>query len=242
MAIKSGFFNSLTGDRKYDANDFSRLFDGIIADGVFPNVGGSLAVSADTPAASMGVNVASGRAYFMGHWIWNDDVLALLIDEAHPTLSRIDLVIVDVDQRDSVRDCTISILKGTAAVSPVAPTLYSDAERKQIALADITVGPGVTTIQTANIHTQIGTGTCPWVVGAVQNIDIDPQLVQWEAIFTSWFETLSVALEGDVAAQLTADVLALQTAVAALEAPATITSGTAAPSGGSDGDIYLRYV
>ena len=39
MAITSGFYNSVNGDRTYDADQFGSLFDGIIAPGVFPNVG-----------------------------------------------------------------------------------------------------------------------------------------------------------------------------------------------------------
>ena len=39
MAISSGFYNSVNGDRTYDADQFGSLFDGIIAPGVFPNVG-----------------------------------------------------------------------------------------------------------------------------------------------------------------------------------------------------------
>lgn len=39
MPINSGFYNSVNGDRVYDADQFGSLFDGIISDGVFPNVG-----------------------------------------------------------------------------------------------------------------------------------------------------------------------------------------------------------
>ena len=35
MAFKYGFYNSREHDRVYDAEDFSSMFDGIIADGIF---------------------------------------------------------------------------------------------------------------------------------------------------------------------------------------------------------------
>ena len=39
MPITSGFYNSVNGDRVYDADQFGSLFDGIISEGIFPNVG-----------------------------------------------------------------------------------------------------------------------------------------------------------------------------------------------------------
>ena len=39
MALTYGFYNSLNGDRKYNAMDISRLFDGLIKDGVFMSIG-----------------------------------------------------------------------------------------------------------------------------------------------------------------------------------------------------------
>ena len=35
MAIKYGFFNSVSGDRKYNADDISNYFLKLISDGVF---------------------------------------------------------------------------------------------------------------------------------------------------------------------------------------------------------------
>ena len=38
MSFKYGFYNSVNGDRRYDAVDFGRIFDGVINDGVFGTV------------------------------------------------------------------------------------------------------------------------------------------------------------------------------------------------------------
>ena len=46
MAVTSGFFNSLYGDRKYNAEQFSAMFDNLITDGVFSNVGNAFQVTA----------------------------------------------------------------------------------------------------------------------------------------------------------------------------------------------------
>ena len=47
MAFSYGFYNSLNGDRKYDSEDLSRMFDGIIYDGVIGAVGDTFAVKAN---------------------------------------------------------------------------------------------------------------------------------------------------------------------------------------------------
>ena len=42
MALTCGFYNSVDGDRKYDATQFASLFDGVITDGVVAAVATSL--------------------------------------------------------------------------------------------------------------------------------------------------------------------------------------------------------
>ena len=44
MTVYFGFYNSSGGDRAYDARDISRIFDGMIVDGVFATVGNNLMV------------------------------------------------------------------------------------------------------------------------------------------------------------------------------------------------------
>lgn len=39
MAVTSGFFNAVSGDRTYSAEQFGALFNGIITDGIFHAVG-----------------------------------------------------------------------------------------------------------------------------------------------------------------------------------------------------------
>ena len=39
MAVTSGFYNSINGDRTYNAEQMSAIFDGIINDGVLANIG-----------------------------------------------------------------------------------------------------------------------------------------------------------------------------------------------------------
>ena len=46
MSVTCGFYNSLNGDRKYNAIQMGRIFDGLIGDGVFATVGNAFVVKA----------------------------------------------------------------------------------------------------------------------------------------------------------------------------------------------------
>ena len=72
MSISYGFYNSINHDRKYNAEQISSIFDGIITDGVYHSIGNAFSV---TPGTDMSVNVASGRAWFNHTWTLNDAMI-----------------------------------------------------------------------------------------------------------------------------------------------------------------------
>ena len=69
MAITYGFFNSMGGDRTYNADQMSEYFSGLISDGVFENVGDALQV---IPGDGMTAKVKTGRAIIKCKWLEND--------------------------------------------------------------------------------------------------------------------------------------------------------------------------
>ena len=44
MAVSSGFFDSVNHDRLYNADQVSSMFDGLILDGVYENMGEAFAI------------------------------------------------------------------------------------------------------------------------------------------------------------------------------------------------------
>ena len=60
MGIRYGFFNSVNGDRKYNAEDMTKYFDKIISDGVFHDPANALNVTASI-TSSMTLSVLPGR-------------------------------------------------------------------------------------------------------------------------------------------------------------------------------------
>lgn len=199
MALTYGFYNSVAGDRSYNATQMSSLFDGIINDGVFMSIGDALVVSA---ASDMNVNVGIGRAWFNHTWTNNDAALSLTVEQAELVLNRIDTVVLEVNAGDDVRANSLKIIKGTPGSSPVAPTLSSSYPIYQHPLADIYVGAGVTSIVTANITNRVGTSDCPFITGILETINVDALLAQWDAEFDTWFATVQSILDSETAGNL----------------------------------------
>lgn len=146
--ITSSFFNSVAGDRKYDASKFAEYFASFIGNGVFPEPANGLQVEAQlTP--DMTVTVKAGKAWINGYIMVNDDDYILTIEPADGVLNRIDRVVARYDVVD--REIRIEVKKGTFASSPVAPTLQRDADAYELGIADILVSAGVVSIVTAKI-------------------------------------------------------------------------------------------
>lgn len=185
MSVTSGFFNALNGDRKYNAEEMSSIFDGIIEDGVLQHVGTAMVVTA---MDNMNVYVGIGRAWFNHTWTLNDSILPLEVTQAEVILNRYDAVVLDVDARTSVRANTIKIINGTPGSSPSKPEMLKDNDHWQYPLAYIYVAAGVTSIGQENITNCVGTSECPFVTAPLEKMDIDALIAKWEAQWNVWTE------------------------------------------------------
>lgn len=192
MSLTYGFYDSLNGDRKYNARQLASIFDGVISDGVFATYGGHFLVSA---VSGMNIKVASGRAWLNHTWTLNDVDYPLTVNTAEVVTNRIDTVIIEVDESQDKRQNQIKILKGSDADTPSAPTLTNNSTLHQYALADIYVGAGVTEITTANITNRIGTGSLPWVTGLIDMIDVTELTAQWNAQVNALLDQLRRDIE-----------------------------------------------
>lgn len=199
MAFTCGFFNSENGDRKYNAEQMSAIFDGIIADGVFTTIGDHMAVSAGT---GMQVLVGTGKAWFDHTWNVNDAAYPLAIAASDVTLSRIDAIVLETNHSDSVRLNKLRVVQGTVASSPVKPTLTNSEKVHQHPLAWVTVAPGVTQIAASAIENAVGTSACPFVTGVIETTAIDDLFNQWNGEFDEWFDNLKAQLSDNVVANL----------------------------------------
>jgi len=193
MTITCGFYNSLAGDRKYNATQIAMLFDGIINDGVFASIGNSLIVEA---GSGMTVNVGIGRAWFNQTWLDNDAILPLTLEASEVVLSRIDSVVVEINAGTGSRENTIKIVKGVAASSPIAPVMANTGTLHQHALCTILVGPNVTSITNLNITNLVGTASCPFVTGLLETITLDGISLILNAKWDVWFAGIEAQFYG----------------------------------------------
>ena len=210
MAFTCGFFNSENGDRKYNAEQMSAIFDGIIADGVFTTIGDHMAVSAGT---GMQVLVGTGKAWFDHTWNVNDAAYPLAIAASDVTLSRIDAIVLETNHSDSVRLNKLRVVQGTVASSPVKPTLTNSEKVHQHPLAWVTVAPGVTQIAASAIENAVGTSACPFVTGVIETTAIDDLFNQWNGEFDEWFDNLKAQLSDNVVANLQRQIDANKTQI-----------------------------
>jgi hypothetical protein len=199
MTITSGFFNSVSEDRKYNAQQMSEIFDGILIDGVFAAFGGYFLVSENS---GMNIQVASGRAWFDHTWTYNDASLGIVVPTADPLLDRIDVVYLEVNTSSGVRANKVDIVEGTPASSPVPPILSQTSTIHQYPLAHIYVAAGVTSIIQDNITNKVGTDDCPFVTGPLEFISTSELLTQWEAQWTTWFDAIKDQLSEEAETNL----------------------------------------
>lgn len=195
MSVTSGFFNSLNGDRKYNAEQMSAIFDGIINDGVFANIGTAFTVSADS---GLDIRIGIGRAWFNSTWLYNDTILPKTLDVSELVLDRIDAVVIEIDRSDAVRTGDIKIVKGTPASTPQRPTMVSTNYVHQYPLAYIYRAAGSTEVTQANITSMIGTSSCPYITGILQVQNIDNIVAQWGAQWIEWFGSVTGSGEDQI--------------------------------------------
>ena len=157
--ITCGFFNSVNGDRVYNADDFNNCINAIASDGVFKRNGGGLQVGVNT---GLSVRILDGYARFNGYWIKNDAIMNLDLSAADTTNPRIDAVIVRVDT--SARTVSIELKIGAAAATPTAPEMTRSATVNEYCLATVAVAANSTSISQANItDTRGDASVCGWV-------------------------------------------------------------------------------
>lgn len=185
MSFASGFFNSVDHDRLYDATDISRLFDGLIRDGIFASIGDCLVVKQSN---QMNVTVGTGRAWFNHTWSYNDALYPVTIPPSEILMDRIDAVVLEINSVESVRANSIKLIKGTPSATPTKPALTNTKEVHQYPLAYVTVGKEVTSIRQADIENCVGTSACPFVTGILEVISIEQLIPQWKDILNRFVE------------------------------------------------------
>lgn len=202
MAFEYGFYNSISGDRKYNALDFGKVFDGVITDGVFADIGDKMFTTPGT--LSMEVLVGTGKAWFNHTWNLNTSPISFIISASHPVLTRYDAIVLEVNETQDVygRVNEIKVVEGTPSSNAVKPTLVETEHIHQHPLAYIKINPEATTLVAADIEITVGQTSCPFVTSILQQTDITTLFANWESQFDIWFTNLKTQLTDDVVTNL----------------------------------------
>lgn len=153
---KSGFFNSSSGDRIYDATDFATYFGSLVSNGIFYKDTTSLHA---TPGSGMAVNIAVGSGWINGYHYENTTVLNKTLETANGSFPRIDRIVLRWSFLD--RSIVVSVLTGTATASPSAPALTRNSDVYELCLAEVLVPQAATSISAGNItDTRLNSNLC----------------------------------------------------------------------------------
>ena len=199
MSFTYGFYNSKNGDRKYNARQMALMFDALITNGVMAHVGDCFNV---TPISGMSVAIGTGFAWFDHTWSYNDSEIIMTAERSDVLLDRIDALILEIDESESVRENSIKWITGTPATKPVRPTLINNEHVHQYPLKYITIPANSIMISAANIKNMVGTSECPFATGILEGMDVDMFVAQWDAQFNAWFQSMRDRLDGDTAGNL----------------------------------------
>lgn len=176
MAITSGFFNSVNGDRLYNAEDMSHYFDGLITNGVFESIGDKLQV---TPGEDFTVNVGTGRAMIDSHWMKNDAAYNIPVPAADVQYKRVDAIVVKLNM--AAREMSLELISGTLSTSYLVPEITNKSTVKYLILAYIRVAEGMTEIIQGHIVDQRpNTEKCGYVTGLIKQVDTSQLFAQYQ--------------------------------------------------------------
>lgn len=153
-----------------------------------------------TAAGTMDLTVGTGIAWlhydmFAGCVYGNTDNRTLTVTMSDAQYDRIDRVCVRLEILNNL--CYLYVKKGTAADSPVPPTLQRDNVAYEISVAQIFVGVGATEINAGNIMDErLDEDVCGIMSDGVTGIDTSVIQAQFEALIGELQEELQAVYDG----------------------------------------------
>lgn len=201
MALEqSRFFNSVSSDRTYQADDFAEFFRIFLTSGI-KNGGTNLQVTA--PGSGMTVNVDYGEAMIQGYayWLKNNNGVpkSLTIGTAPSTNPRIDRIVLQLDKGSSNRLISVKVKAGTPSSNPSPPSLTRTSNIYELSLAKIYVGKDVTVISSSNITDERYDGTVCGLMNSLIALDGSQFVAQAQAIIAQMQQGSFLPIDGKAA-------------------------------------------
>ena len=203
FSVKSGFYNAVSGDRTYTADDMNKPYKRLVADGVFAANDGT--PSSDLQAVASGsalrITVQAGQAIVGSKWFENPTAIIIDVPANTALYGRIDSVIIRVDERQSARAGSVVYRTGEAASSPTAPALDTTAGVTEYRVANIAVASGATSVSGSDVTDLRGSSSCPWVTGLIQQVDTSTLWEQFQAAYAAQYAQYTTDYEAYLAIQ-----------------------------------------
>lgn len=192
MSIKFGFFDSVDGDRKYNADTLTNPFMKLVSNGVFPTPSTNLQVISVPKTRT--IYIKSGWAFINCKWFYLDENYYPTIETSDVALNRIDRIVLRLDY--DMRLIRIDVKKGTPATTPSAPALIRTSSIYELGLADILIVANSTILSQSNITDLRGNTTyCGWVTGLITQIDTSTLFTQYNTAFYNWFDDVKSEIQ-----------------------------------------------
>lgn len=269
MTFRSGFWNSIDGDRTYSAEDMAIPFDGVITEGVFANWGDAFKA---TVIDEHTITIGSGKAWLSKRWVQNDSVYQMPINVsnyASSTEPRTVVVCLDLKIEPYYRFAQF-IIEEMRYYESYTDMLNVITDRNQgrnsLPLFAINFAAGDSSLQQSNITNLVGTSWCPYVTAPVQTVTVDDIRDKWdasynalmkdivgnaqtkaneaesnfEASFNTWFLTLKNQLNTNQAANLQNQITALTNQLNKLVTTGTVENTVQFYSGGNLVDFTMN--
>ena len=163
------FFDG-TGQTAVTQVSWANYWRGVIPDGVVAGIGDEMKVYGYS--GGMVVKVAAGACFVDNHRGVLNSEKKLTITAAHASKPRIDLIVARVVYGNSNSKIVLDVKTGTAANTPVAPSLVqSTGSTYEIKLAEIYVDPAVVTIAAEKVTDFRNVFECGEQAFAFRNVD-----------------------------------------------------------------------
>lgn len=182
--VKSGFYDAVNNDRTYNAEDMNKPYSRLVSDGVFANPDGT--PSNDflvEPNSGMSIKVGIGQGIIAHKWFQNDTPISIAVPTNTGLTTRIDSVILQVDNRTATRAGAVVYRVGTS--SP--PAL--DSATTEYRLANISIAAGTSTITAAMITDLRGSAECPWIAALIQQPDLS---TLWQNFYDAYEQAFGI--------------------------------------------------
>ncbi len=147
----SGFFDSVSRDRVYQADRFAKRFRLVMSDGIL-NGGNNLRVTAPGTGMQVEVDFGAGMVRGYDYFLEDDDTGKLVLQLAEADAQkRIDRIVLRMDTGTGKREVYADVVKGTPGASPTPPALVREGNIYELSLARVAVDSSTMVIMQGDI-------------------------------------------------------------------------------------------